>query len=156
MCPVFHSMHTRMPVRIYGYRYEYGFWGIWGCGYGCGCACRNEISLWICRPASLSRAAKQRSAAHTAKDMHTYSRKHCTQGYANAFIWAVAIGVVVASFAVAAAASAAAAVALGLTVCCWHCCCGRIESIRQIGNNNAHVSKIEFKYTYKGGGYKSF
>lgn len=48
----------------------------------------------------------------------------------------------------AAAAAADVAVALVLTVCCWRCCCGWIDSVHQIDNNNAHVSKIEFKYTY--------
>lgn len=50
-----------------------------------------------------------------------------------------------------AAAAAHVAVALVLTVCCWRCCCGWIDSVHQIDNNNAHVSKIEFKYTYARG-----
>jgi len=68
----------------------------------------------------------------------------------------VAVAAAVACVAAANAAVAAAAVALPPTVCCWHCCCGRIESVRQIGNNNAHVSKIEFKYTYEQGRLKEF
>jgi len=51
-------------------------------------------------------------------------------------------------FATVAAAAAVVAVALVLTVCCWRYCCGWIDSVDQIDNNNAHVSKIEFKYTY--------
>jgi len=86
-----------------------------------------------------------------------HSKRICTHKDMRALLYEAHVAVAaVACVAAANAAVAAAAVALPPTVCCWHCCCGRIESVRQIGNNNAHVSKIEFKYTYDQGRLKEF